>query len=110
MRKMFDDLVDELGEIGGSSLDVDRDVVGLVVDSACDLGKPPGNTFNRVAKTDSLHPAEETDDPAFQHRVGLLVRCRVYETYGASEYAPIAAGYAAGRRRLVEDRGLIEIR
>jgi phenylacetate-CoA ligase len=33
----------------------------------------------------------------------------VYDTYGASEYAPIAAECAAGRRHLVEDGALIEI-
>jgi hypothetical protein len=69
---MFNYVIDKLAEIGGSSLDVDRDVIVLIVYLAGDLGKAPSNTVNRVAKADSLHPAEETDDPAFHHRLGLL--------------------------------------
>lgn len=44
-----------------------------------------------------------------RRRVSLAWGVHVYDTYGATEYAPIAAECAYHRRHLVEDAALIEI-
>src|SRR5450755_3074687 len=44
-----------------------------------------------------------------RRRVTDVWGIRTYDTYGASEYAPIAAECAHGRRHLVEDAACIEI-
>jgi len=44
-----------------------------------------------------------------RRRVEKAWGARVFDTYGATEYAPIAAECAHGRRHLVEDGALIEV-
>lgn len=58
----------------------------------------------RSAATSAEVLTEET-----RRRVQQAWGIRVYDTYGATEYAPIAAECAQGRRHLVEDGAVIEI-
>lgn len=44
-----------------------------------------------------------------RRRVENVWNARVYDTYGATEYAPIAAQCAHGKRHLVEDGAMIEV-
>lgn len=44
-----------------------------------------------------------------RRRVEHVWHARVYDTYGATEYAPIAAQCAYGKRHLVEDGAIIEV-
>src|SRR6185312_13662331 len=46
--------------------------------------------------------------PETRRRIGEAWGVRVFETYGATEYAPIAAECAAGRRHLFDDGAIIE--
>jgi phenylacetate-CoA ligase len=62
----------------------------------------------RIAPRSAATSAEVLTDET-RRRAFEAWGCRVYDTYGASEYAPIAAECAAGRRHLVEDGALIEI-
>ncbi|MBX3605940.1 MAG: phenylacetate--CoA ligase family protein [Piscinibacter sp.] len=52
--------------------------------------------------------AERLDDTTRQRAQQAFGR-RVYDTYGATEYAPIATECAAGSLHLLEDRALIEL-
>jgi phenylacetate-CoA ligase len=62
----------------------------------------------RVALRNVATSAEVLTDET-RRRVTDAWGIRTYDTYGASEYAPIAAECAHGRRHLVEDAACIEI-
>jgi putative adenylate-forming enzyme len=62
----------------------------------------------RIAPRNVSASAEVLTDET-RRRVVDAWGIRAYDTYGASEYAPIAAECALGRRHLVEDAAYIEI-
>lgn len=62
------------------------------------------NISLRVVSTAAEVLTEET-----RRRVKQAWGVRVYDTYGATEYSPIAAECAFGRKHLVEDGALIEV-
>lgn len=60
-------------------------------------------------KPRGISTAAEVLTPETRRRIEQLWSVRVFDTYGATEYAPIAAQCAFGRRHLVEDGAIIEI-
>ena len=62
-----EDLCDECAQIAGGSLDVERDVIGLVEHLPGNRWKPQRDTLDSVAKADPLDPAVESDDSALRH-------------------------------------------
>ena len=62
----------------------------------------------RIALRSVATSAEVLTDET-RRRVQDAWGVRVYDTYGATEYAPIAAECARGRKHLIEDGALIEI-
>jgi len=57
----------------------------------------------------SVATSAEVLTPETRNRVEQAWHVKVYDTYGATEYAPIAAECAYGRKHLFEDGAIIEI-